>query len=140
MKCISAYTQPVSSNEVNKNYYTISHANKNGIPTFNAKLPQSFTHAGHNKITVLNFEAIYSDPNNSFNIFRSDCTELHSNIAAIMNYDNQFVCLSGRGFCGYLTYDVSNMSINQLEFKFGNPLFQGKYPIYFVIQLLIEFF
>ena len=57
-----------------------------------------------------------------------------------MNFDNDFICLSGRGFCGYLTYDVSNMSLNHLEFKFGNPLFQGVYPIYIVIQLLLEFF
>jgi len=140
MKCINSYsTHP--SNFPNKKYYTISHSNKDGgIPTLLSKLPQAFSQSNLKKITILNFESIYPDPNNPYNIFRSDCTELHSNIATIMNYDNDFVCLSGRGFCGYLTYDVSNMSLQHLEFKFGNPLFQGRYPIYIVIQLLLEFF
>ena len=74
------------------------------------------------------------------NIIRSDCTELRSNIGTTLNYDNNIICLSGRGFCGYLPYDISNLSLKEINFEFGNPLFPGLFPVYVIIQVLLEFF
>ena len=88
----------------------------------------------------MNFEAFYADPNNSHNILRSDCTECHSNIGISLNDNNQFICLSGGGFCGYLYYDASALRPNELLFEIKNPIFPAVKPIYVVIQLSLEIF
>ena len=79
-------------------YYTISEKDLNGISKIIGQLPSHFTNAYKKRITILNIEAFYSDPNNSQNILGSDCTECHSNIGISLNYNNQFIYISGRGF------------------------------------------
>ena len=86
----------------------------------------------------MNFEAFYADPNNSQNLLRSDCMECHSNIGISSNHGNQFICLSGRGFCGYLYYDVSSLRPNELVFQIKNPIPPDVKPVYVVIQLSLE--
>ena len=98
-------------------YYTICEKDLNGISKIIGQLPSHFTNSYKKRITILNFEASYSDPNNSQNILRSDCTECHSNIGIRLKYNNQFICLSGRGFCIYLYYDLSALRPNELIFE-----------------------
>jgi len=74
-------------------YYTICEKDLNGISKIIGQLPSHFTNSQKKRITILNFEAFYSDPNNSQNILRSDCTECHSNIGISLNYNNHFICL-----------------------------------------------
>ena len=93
-------------------YYTICEKDTNGISTIIRKLPSHFTNSQKKQITILNFEAFYADPNNAQNLLRSDCTECHSNIGISSNYNNNFICLSRRGSCGYLYYDVSSLRPN----------------------------
>jgi hypothetical protein len=142
MKQIEQFTLDKNSNQFNnKYYYTIRehNANKEMISSSTNSLPQFFKNAKNKSITVLNFEAFYLDQNNENNILRSDCTELHSNLGMKMNHDNNIICLSGRGFCGYLTYDLINLPLNDLRFEYGNPIFPNLHPIYIVIQLLLEY-
>ena len=138
MKRIGCYGNSTSFHQ--GEYYTIAETNTKGIPTLSCDLPSRFVNSPSKHLTVLNFEAFYSDPNNASNLFRSDCTECHSNIGQSSNYKNEMICLSGRGFCGYLYYDLSSSRIQDLQFKFGNPLFPNVKPIYVVIQLLLEIF
>ena len=140
MKRIGCFSNHHTYTCSEKNYDTISHADLNGISKLTRTLPSNFVNSRNKQITVLNFEAFYSDPNNSQNILRSDCTECHSNLGISSNYDNHLICLSGRGFCGYLYYDVSALRPNELTFEFGNPLFPATKPVYIVIQLLLEIF
>ena len=98
-------------------YYSISEKDPNEISKIIGQLPSHFTNSFKKRITILNFEAFDSDPNNSQNILRSDYTECHSNIGISSNYNNQFICLSWRGFCGYLYYDVSALRPNVLIFE-----------------------
>ena len=98
MKRIGCYSNDHSHNCSEKNYYTISHADLSGISKLTRTLPSNFMNSRNKHITVLNFEAFYSDPNSSQNILRSDCTECHSNLGISSNYDNHLICLSGRGF------------------------------------------
>ena len=136
MKRIGGFT--TSNSQTEKNYYTISQSDLNGISKLSAKFPSNFMNSPKKQIPVLNFEAFYADPNNPQNLLRSDCTECHSNLGITSNYDNHLICLSGRGFCGYLYYDVSALRPNELTFEFGNPLFPMVKPVYIVIQLLLE--
>jgi hypothetical protein len=144
MKRIGCFTQFQNESicddkNIESKYFTIcaSGAINQEITT---KLPPMFNLSTNKRITVLNFEAFYTDPLSSTNILRSDCTEMHSNIGLTKNYMNDFICLSGRGFCGYLTYDFESIDLSEINFKFGNPKFPGIYPCYVVIQLLLEFY
>ena len=98
-------------------YYSMSEKDPNGISKIIGHLPSHFTNSYKKRITILNYEAFYSNQNNSQNILRSDCTECHCNIGISLNYNNQFIYLSGRGFCGYLYYDVSALRPNELIFE-----------------------
>ena len=121
-------------------YYTISEKDINGISSIMHTLLSHCLNSQKKQITILNFEAFYADPNNSQNLLRSDCTECHSNIGISSNHGNQFICLSGRGFCGYLYYDVSSLRPNELYFDIKNPITPAVKPIYVVIQLSLEIF
>jgi hypothetical protein len=126
------------------------------------RLPQQFISAKNKTVKLLKFEAFYGlldmtpaqllpemktecekpyceecPPNL---IIRSDCTEMKSNLGVRHNYDNDIICISGNGFCHSLQYDLSNLNLHELKFSFSNPLFPNIYPIYVVIQLLLEFF
>ena len=46
-------------------YYTISEKDLNGISKIIGQLPSHFTNSHKKRITTLNFETFYSDPNNS---------------------------------------------------------------------------
>jgi hypothetical protein len=143
-------------------YYTIRKSNRQGVPNCVERLPSQFTSARNKSIKILKFESFYGlldmtpaemlvnmnqdcekpncdecPPNL---IIRSDCTEMKSNLAVRQNYDNEIICISGNGFCSGLVYDVSKLNLRELTFSFSNPLFPNIYPIYVVIQLLLEFF
>jgi hypothetical protein len=140
MKHIGSFTLNHLDENYCKNYFTIREysASKAPISSSIHKLPHFFRNAKNKKVTILNFEAFYPDPNNPNNLLRSDCTELHCNVGFTMNYDNELICLSGRGFCGYLYYDVSDFTMNELKCEYKNPLFPDIHPIYIVVQLLLE--
>ena len=140
MKRIGDYSLHPSSINTSKEYYTIQKADWDGISSITPPLPRQFLSSPNRHITVLNFEAFYRDPNNPSNIIRSDCTEMRSNIGTTLNYDNNIICLSGRGFCGYLPYEITNLRLSEINFEFGNPLFPGLFPVYVIIQLLLEFY
>ena len=139
MKRIDGFTTTVQTHS-NKYYHTIREADMNGFTELMISIPPEFKYASNKKMTILNFEAFYSDVNNPNNLQRSDCTELRSNI--VINHENNIICLSGRGFSGYLYYDLSTINLQNVDlmFEFGNPLFPLLKPVYVVIQLLYEFF
>ena len=139
----SSETNSINTNSPNthqRKYYTIQNADKNGFSSISTNFPTEFRTSFNQHITVLNFEAFYPDPNKPGNIIRSNCTELLSNIGMFTNHDNNIICLSRKGFCGYLYYDVSNLRTQDIRFSFGNPLFENLNPVYVVIQLLLEYF
>jgi len=141
MKRIEAFTHDGSEIYRNKNYYTIRVTDDDvGGPIQNSThpLPSDFVVSKNKQITILNFEAFYTDPNNANNLLRSDCTEMHSTIGVQMNFDNELICLSGRGFCGYLTYDVSRFNMKTITFEYYNKKLAGIFPVYVVIQLFLE--
>ena len=129
----------VDATSVNTINVGISDSNS-GIMLSTHKLPQDFINSKNKQITILNFEAYFDDvdANGNPSLRRSNITELHSNIGRQMNFDNHFICLSGRGFCGNLKYDVSSLSLKELTFHYYNKKQPVEYPSYIVIQLLLE--
>ena len=122
-------------------YLTIAQIDEDGIGNIEQKLPQSFLNAKKRMLTILNFEAFYTNPENPQVLLRSDCTEMiSSDIGFRANEYNHVICLSGRGFCGYLYYDMSQYTKNDIALVFLNPNpDDDTFPTYVCIQLMLEY-
>ena len=142
MKRFDAFTkQPCCYSSCN--YLTITKTDSDGISVITQHLPQAFLNARKRLLTILNFEAFYINSDDPQVMFRSDCTELLSDdIGFRANEYNNIICLSGRGFCGYLYYDMSQSTRTELTIRFNDPNPNEAlklHPNYVCIQLMLEY-
>ena len=140
MKRFDAFTMKEQTHSTTS-YLTIVKTDSDGIGNIEQKLPQSFLNAKKRMLTILNFEAFYTNDANPQVLLRSDCTEMISrDIGFRANEYNDIICLSGRGFCGYLYYDMTQSTKNELTFELCNPNpDDDTLPTYVCIQLMLEY-